>query len=85
MFFLAPGDSRYLGRLCKFGTCPQGKPECSVPGCGATSLLRQYEDFVFFPDALSPDKAVVLYERGKGVVSLAVDLPRQIAGAKAAK
>ncbi len=34
LFLMEPGTDRYLGRLCPFGQCPKGKPECFVPGCG---------------------------------------------------
>jgi hypothetical protein len=34
VFLLASCDGHYLGRLCGFASCPKGKPECLVPGCG---------------------------------------------------
>ena len=45
VFILEPGTDRYLGRLCSFNTCPKGKRECLVPGCGKTLFLRQHEEF----------------------------------------
>ena len=45
VFILEPGTDRYLGRLCDFNTCPKGKAECRVPGCGEVTLLRQHEGF----------------------------------------
>lgn len=66
VFIMEPGTDRYLGRLCIFGTCPKGKPECLVPGCGASLFLRQHEDFVLDPAALHPDRSVVLFDRATG-------------------
>jgi len=63
VFLLEPGSNRYLGRLCGFGTCPKGKRECRVEGCGRSRLLKQHEDFVFYADALDEDKVVRLYVR----------------------
>ena len=65
VFIFEPGTDRYLGRLCCFGQCPKGKPECEVPGCGATALLRQHRGFAFRPDALQPGRAVALYDRNE--------------------
>lgn len=63
VFILEPGRDRYLGRLGTFSTCPKGKIDCLVPGCGDALFLRQHEDFVFYPDAL--DGAVVLYDQNE--------------------
>lgn len=63
IFILEPGADRYLGRLCCFGQCPKGKPECDVSGCGATPFLRQHKDFTFQADALAPERTEVLYDR----------------------
>jgi hypothetical protein len=65
VFLLEPGSDRYLGRLCHFGTCPKGKPECRVPGCGSALFLRQHEEFMFDARALEP--GVVLFDRSRGV------------------
>ena len=67
VFLLEPGTDRYLGRLCHFGTCPKGKPECLVPGCGAAAFLRQHEQFAFDPRSLGEERAVVLFDRGHGI------------------
>ena len=67
VFLLEPGTDRYLGRLCHFGTCPKGKPECLVPGCGAAPFLRQHERFAFDPRSLGEDTAVVLFDRARGI------------------
>jgi hypothetical protein len=61
VFFLAPGTDRYLGRLCWYGTCPKGKPECRVPGCGASPFLRQHEDFTLPSGTLRGDRMIVLH------------------------
>jgi hypothetical protein len=63
VFLLEPATDRYLGRLCHFGTCPKGKPECHVPGCGASPFLRQHDDFVFDPRSLDPVRSIVLFDR----------------------
>ena len=63
VFLLEPATDRYLGRLCPFGTCPKGKPECRVPGCGASPFLRQHEDFVFDPRSLDPARSIELFDR----------------------
>ena len=67
VFLFEPGSDRYLGRLCHFGTCPKGKPECRVPGCGAAPFLRQHEDFVFDPRSLEPARCAVLFDRAGAV------------------
>jgi len=66
IFIMEPGSDRFLGNLCCFGECPKGKPECDVPGCGATPFLRQHEKFSFNPTSLQPEKVVVLFDRRGG-------------------
>jgi|SRR5262245_34934207 len=73
VFLFAVSDGSYLGRLCSFATCPKGKPDCRVPGCGATAFLKQHEGFLLAGDAL--DKAVVLFDRRSGARAMAVALP----------
>jgi hypothetical protein len=65
VFILEPATDRYLGRLCTFGFCPKGKPECRVPGCGQALFLRQHEDFVFDPAGIGADRSVDLFARGR--------------------
>ncbi len=67
VFLMESGTDRYLGRLCNFGVCPKGKPECRVPGCGESLFLRQHEGFVFDPAVLASDRSVTLYDRVGGV------------------
>ena len=62
VFLLEHGTDRYLGRLCIFGTCPKGKSECLVPGCGATPFVRQHGDFELASDALRTDRVIVLHD-----------------------
>jgi hypothetical protein len=64
VFIVERGTDRYLGKLCRFHECPRGKPECDVPGCGATPFLKQYDDFFFDPRGLQPERVVVLFDRG---------------------
>ncbi len=63
VFILEPTTDRYRGRLCKFGSCPKGKRECYVPGCGARPFLQQHRDFTFHATSLRPDRMVILWDR----------------------
>jgi hypothetical protein len=63
VFLLEPKTDRYLGRLCYFGTCPKGKPECLVPGCGASPFLRQHDEFSLDVRSLDAARSVVLFDR----------------------
>jgi hypothetical protein len=66
VFLIEPGSNRYLGRLCRFGQCPKEKKrECSVTGCGRKPFLRQHEEFVFRPEALAAENAIVLFDRSQ--------------------
>lgn len=80
VFVLEPGTDRYLRRLCQFNSCPKGKPECLVPGCGATKLLRQHEDFQWRPETLIEGRIVHLFGRSTGRPGSAADLPLPIQG-----
>lgn len=73
VFLLDFATDEYLGRLCWFASCPKGKPECLVPGCGDTLLLRQHENFVLAGDAFTD--AVILFDRQSGARSFATQLP----------
>lgn len=64
VFIFEPGTNRYQGRLCIFGQCPKGKPECRVPGCGAQPFLQLYEDFEIHQRVFAEGPCVVLFERG---------------------
>jgi hypothetical protein len=74
IFLFAPDHNCYLGRLCYFAQCPNGKPACRVEGCGATPFLKEDEDFVLAADALSA--AVTLFNRRTSARSNASDLPQ---------
>jgi hypothetical protein len=63
VFILDAASGEYLGCLCIFGQCPKGKPECSVPHCGARPFLRQFSDFHFDPTSASSPGAVTLFDR----------------------
>ncbi|MBM4032699.1 MAG: hypothetical protein FJ291_13050 [Planctomycetes bacterium] len=54
--------AKKLCRLCTYGECPKGKPDCLVEGCGEVPFLQRHEGFRLRPDALRPGKTVVLYE-----------------------
>ena len=63
IFVMEPISDRYLGRLCIFGSCPKGKDECRISGCGEPMFLQQLEDFKFETKNLNEDARVVLFER----------------------
>ena len=64
---LEPGTDRYLGQLCHHATCPKGKPECRVPGCGRSLFLQQFEGYVFEPARLASRPTVTLFDRAAGI------------------
>ena len=63
VFLLEPGTNRYLGRLCRYNTCPKGKEACRVPGCGTAHFLQQHTDFQLFHDAVRIASDTILFER----------------------
>jgi hypothetical protein len=75
VFLFEPQSDRYLGRLCSFSHCPNGKPACLVPGCGAVPFNRRFADFSPHADLLAPAAHAMLYERGKGLLRSALELP----------
>jgi hypothetical protein len=75
VFLIEPGTDRYLGRLCNFNACPKGKPQCLVPGCGAVPFNKRVVDFVPHVDLLATARYAMLYERGKGRLRSALELP----------
>lgn len=64
VFIFEPSTNRYRGRLCIFGQCPKGKPECEVPGCGTQPFLQLYQDFEISPRVFTEQPCVALFERG---------------------
>jgi hypothetical protein len=76
IFLFEPGSDRYLGRLCHYATCPKGKRDCLVPGCGREPFLRQHEDFVFRPEiSLAEERIIRLYDKRQGILRRAEDVP----------
>lgn len=75
VFLFEPGTDRYLGRLCKFNTCPKGKIDCLVPGCGAIPFNRRLAEFTPGADLLAPAAWAMLWQRGVGRLRSALDLP----------
>jgi hypothetical protein len=75
VFLFEPGSDRYLGWLCSFSRCPKGKPECSVPGCGAIPFNKRFAEFTPRADLLAPAAQAMLYERGTGLLRSALELP----------
>jgi len=63
VFVFEPGTNRHRGRLCTYGQCPKGKPECRVPGCGAQPFLQLYEKFEIHPRVFVEQPCVVMFER----------------------
>ena len=74
VFILEPVTDRYLGRLCDFNTCPKGKAECRVPGCGEVTLLRQHEGFRWRSESLAEERSVRLFDRAAKLHRRAADL-----------
>ncbi len=75
VFLIEPGTNRYLGRLCRFNTCPKGKRECLVPGCGREKFLQQHDGFTLRADALAEDRIIRLYDRATGTLRKAPAVP----------
>jgi hypothetical protein len=64
VFVMEPATDRHLGRLCCFNQCPKaGKPACLVPGCGENFFLKRISSFRMRPEALQPERTVVLFAR----------------------
>jgi hypothetical protein len=78
VFLFEPESDRYLGRLCSYNTCPKGKQDCLVPGCGAIAFNKVVADFVPRADLLATARQAMLYERKKGILMSALDLPGSI-------
>jgi hypothetical protein len=76
IFLFEPGSDRYLGRLCHYATCPNGKPDCLVPGCGREPFLKQHEDFVFHHEvSLAEARIIRLYDKRQGILRRAENVP----------
>lgn len=75
VFLFEPTSDRYLGRLCSFNTCPKGKPDCLVFGCGAIAFNKVVDGFVPRADILATTPQSMLYKRGTGILISALDLP----------
>jgi hypothetical protein len=74
--FILQGEANvYRGRLCSFSRCPKGKRECLVPGCGRDPFLQQHAGFTFWPDALAPDRIMLLFDRRRGILRRASETP----------
>jgi len=63
IFIMEPETDHYLGRLCIFSSCPRGKKECLVAGCGEIKFLRRHEGFEFDSKELNNQTSVVLFDR----------------------
>lgn len=75
VFLFEPGTDRHYGRLCHFNTCPKGKFDCLMPGCGDIPFNRIIAGFEAGPDLLAPAAHAMLYRRGQGRLMSARDLP----------
>lgn len=71
-------EGKDVDRLCNFGTCPKGKPECLVPGCGKALFLRQHEGFALDPCALEPGNVALLFDRSRRFGPPSLDRWREI-------
>lgn len=63
VFILQSGASKYIGNLCPYNTCPKGKDDCHVPGCGDTPFLKKFKDFTLFPDAITKKNRIDIFNR----------------------
>jgi hypothetical protein len=81
VFLFEPQSDRYLGRLCWYGRCPNGKRDCLVPGCGAIPFNKRVAEFTPHADILAPAAQAMLYQRGKGLLRSALELPTVDEGA----
>ena len=79
VFLIEPGSDRYVGRLCSFNACPKGKRDCEAPGCGEIAFNKKIPDFKPRADLLEPASRARLYERGRGRLRSALDLPTVVA------
>lgn len=75
VFLFELGSDRYLGRLCRYSTCPKGKLDCLVPGCGTIPFNKVVEGFRPYADIVASAVDTMLYERGRGRLRSALDLP----------
>lgn len=64
MFLLDASTSAFRGNLCHYAQCPKGKPECTVPGCGATRFVQIREAMRFKHESLAA--GTVLFDRATG-------------------
>ena len=75
VFLIEPVSDRYLGRLCYFNACPKDKRDCMAPGCGAIRFNKVVDGFKQRTELLEPARHGMLFERGKGRLRSALDLP----------
>ncbi len=75
VFLFEPHSDRYLGRLCRYNSCPKGKQDCLVPGCGAIPFNKIVDGFRPYGDIVASAPDTTLYVRGKGRLRSALDLP----------
>jgi len=75
VFLFDANSDRYLGRLCRYNQCPKGKRDCLVPGCGTVPFNRVIDGFRPYADIVDLAADTMLYERGRGRLRSALDLP----------
>jgi hypothetical protein len=75
IFLFEPGSDLYLGRLCTYNECPKGKPHCLTPGCGDIVFNKIHAGFSPDDNLLALARQTMLYERGRGILMSALDLP----------
>jgi hypothetical protein len=76
IFLIEPATDRYVGRLCDYGSCPKGRPDCRVPGCGAIPFNKRVSGFAQRPDLLASAADGMLYRKATGRLRSALDLPK---------
>ena len=75
IFLIDSESNKFLGNLCRYATCPKGKDDCSVRGCGKVPHLQKFKQFTFFPDAANQDKRIDIYDKpGSAYVEAEFDL-----------
>ena len=75
VFPFEPDSDRYLGRLCRYSSCPKDKPDCIVSGCGTIPFNKRVDGFEVDADILASAPHATLYVRGEGRLRSALDLP----------
>jgi hypothetical protein len=78
---LDANNSKYLGHLCLFATCPRGFESCDVTGCGSVQFQRRFWDYTHSPDVVNAVNRLDVWERpGVGSIDAEFNLETMLAG-----